>query len=218
MTAGYRDGDTETVVLDRADLVVQRGEIVSLVGVSGSGKSTLLGLIGGLIRPGSGTISLDGHDITGSDEATWARLRAGRIGMVQQSGNLIPFLTAAENVELAISFGSPRHTTRHARRRARHLLAEFGLGERADHLGRQLSGGEAQRTAIAVALANDPDLLLADEITGELDRFTAEEVMDIVRGAVITRGLGVLFVTHDRSLADGAHRRLRLAAGRVTET
>ena len=216
ITAGYRDGETETEVLHGTDLVVHRGETVSLVGVSGSGKSTLLGVIGGLIRPTTGTITLGGQEVGVSDEATWARLRAESIGMVQQNGNLIPFLTAAENVELAMMFASGRRRDRRSSRpRARDVLGELGLGRRVDHLGRQLSGGEAQRAAIAVALVNEPELLLADEITGELDRGTADQVMNLIFDAAATKGLGLLFVTHDRELAGRAQRQLRLVDGLV---
>jgi putative ABC transport system ATP-binding protein len=207
----YGEAGAETVVLTNASLELARGETTSLVGVSGSGKSTLLGLIAGLMQPDSGRIVIDGQDITRLDDPGRARLRARRVGVVLQSGNLIPFLTAVENVELAIRLvGGSR-----AARGARDLLSELGLAGRLHHLPRRLSGGEAQRVAAAVALANQPDLLLADEVTGELDTQSAEQVMTVILDAWRERGLTVLFVTHSRELAAQAQRRLRLVDGEV---
>lgn len=211
MTKTYRDGEAETRVLDRATLELHRGETTSLTGVSGSGKTTLLGVIAGLLRPSSGRVAFDGRDLATMDDAARAALRAQRIGLVLQSGNLIPFLSAIENVELAIELA---HGT--ARRdRAVQLLEELGLGRRMHHRPHQLSGGEAQRASVAMALANEPDLLLADEVTGELDTSSAEAVMDVVLGAWRRRGLTVLFVTHSSDLAARAIRRLRLSGGVV---
>ncbi len=207
----YREAGLASAVLDAASLDLGWGETASLVGPSGSGKSTLLGLIAGLLLPESGTIEFDGVDITRLDDAARARLRGSRIGVVLQSGNLLPFLTAVENVELALQLGGSRRS----RRRARQLLDDLGLDDRADHLPRRLSGGEAQRVAVAVALANEPDLLLADEVTGELDSTTADEVITVILDAWRTRGLTVLFVTHSQELAVRAQRHLRLVGGRV---
>lgn len=209
--AGAAPGPVASHVLQGVTLELARGETTSLVGVSGSGKSTLVGLIAGLLLPESGSISFDGRDITGLDDTARARLRASRIGVVLQTGNLIPFLTAAENVELALELGRSRRS----RSRARRLLADLGLGQRLDHLPRRLSGGESQRVAVAVALANEPDLLLADEVTGELDSATADEVVDVILDAWRQRGLTVLFVTHSRELAARAQRHLRLTDGAV---
>ena len=189
-------------MLQSATLELHRGETASLIGASGSGKSTLLGLIAGLMQPTSGTIAFDGRDLTAMDDAERAQLRGRRIGFVLQNGNLIPFLTAGENVELAMQFsggGPARRRDRPARARA--LLAELGLAGRADHLPRQLSGGEAQRVSVAVALANEPDLLLADEVTGELDSASADQVMTVIFDVSRGAGLTVLFVTHSRELA-----------------
>src|ERR1700750_2434624 len=152
---GEAGGGAETVGLTNASLELARGETTSLVGVSGSGKSTLLGLIAGLMKPDSGRIVIDSQDITRLDDPGRARLRARRVGVVLQSGNLIPFLTAVENVELAIRLAGGSR----AARGARDLLSELGLAGRLHHLPRRLSGGEAQRVAVAVALANQPDLL-----------------------------------------------------------
>jgi putative ABC transport system ATP-binding protein len=207
----YREGAVETSVLRAVSLELGRGETASLTGVSGSGKSTLISLLAGLLLPDAGRVVFDGHEITSLDEAARAHLRANRIGIVLQSGNLIPFLTAAENVELAVDLAGGER----ARARARELLSELGLERRLDHLPRRLSGGEAQRVSVAVALANEPDLLLADEVTGELDSASAEQVMEVILEAWRERGLTVLFVTHSSELAARAQRRLHLHEGEV---
>jgi putative ABC transport system ATP-binding protein len=201
----------ETHVLDGASLDLERGETISLVGVSGSGKSTLISLLSGLLQPDSGRIVFEGHDLTALDDRDRARLRAGRIGVVLQTGNLVPFLTAQENVQLAIDLAEGER----AAARAKALLEELGLGGRLDHLPRRLSGGEVQRVAVAMALANEPDLLLADEATGELDSASADQVMQIIFDAHRERGLTVLYVTHSGELAARAQRKLRLAKGHV---
>jgi putative ABC transport system ATP-binding protein len=207
----YHEQDVETHVLRDATFDLVRGEATSLVGASGTGKTTLLGLIAGLMVPDSGAIVFDGEDVSHLDDTERARLRANRIGIVLQSGNLIPFLSARENVELAIELagGSDRAA------RAEDLLRELGLAHRLDHLPRRMSGGESQRVAVAVALANSPELLLADEVTGELDSESSVQVMDIILGARRERGLTVLFVTHNDDLAATAEHRLRLEAGEV---
>jgi ABC-type lipoprotein export system ATPase subunit len=197
-------------VLRGASLTLARGTTASLVGASGSGKTTLLGLISGLMRPDSGSVMIDGDDIAALDDTERARVRARKIGIVLQSGNLIPFLTARENVELAIELSDgPRD------HRAIDVLGELGLSDRVNHLPRRLSGGEAQRVAVAVALANDPELLLADEVTGELDTESADQVMDLIIGAARDHGLAVLFVTHNEELAARADQQLRLEDGEV---
>jgi putative ABC transport system ATP-binding protein len=210
----YREGATETEVLRGANLTLARGETASLVGVSGSGKTTLMSLLAGLMAPESGEVIIDGQALSALDDAGRARLRAQRIGVVLQSGNLIPFLSAVENVELAMEFaeGSRRAGSE---RRARQLLAEVGLTERADHVPRRMSGGEVQRVSVAMALANEPDLLLADEVTGQLDVTTAHQIMGVILDAWRDRGLTVLFVTHSGELATRAQRRLRLEGGQV---
>jgi putative ABC transport system ATP-binding protein len=207
----YREGSTETVALRGTDLELPRGQMTSLVGPSGSGKSTMLSLLAGLSLPSAGQVIFEGTDISRLDESARARLRAERMGMVFQSGNLIPFLNALENVQLAERLAGKPGKVSHARE----LLSEVGLAQRMNHLPRQLSGGEAQRVSIAVALANDPDLLLADELTGELDSATAAKVMDVLRGAWERRHLTILLVTHNRDLAAQADHRLRLLDGIV---
>ncbi|HXQ56132.1 MAG TPA: ABC transporter ATP-binding protein [Actinomycetes bacterium] len=211
VSKSYGTGLNQLDVLDRVDLELRRGETTSLVGPSGSGKSTLISLIAGLMRPDAGHVHIGGQQTDELDEAGRARLRAERIGVVLQSDNLVPFLTAIENVELAIGF-APGHRPP---RRARELLSELGLGGRMDHLPRQLSGGEAQRVAVAVALANEPDLLLADEVVGQLDSSTAAYVTELLFAASRERDLTVLYVTHDEQLARDAQHSLRLADRRV---
>jgi putative ABC transport system ATP-binding protein len=201
-------------VLRDVTIDVHRGEMTSLIGASGSGKSTLISLLAGLTRPDEGRLFFDGDEIDPSDDAGRARLRGRRIGIVQQSGNLIPFLTALENIELATRFAGRQGDGA----QARGLLEELGVADRADHLPRRMSGGQAQRVAVAVALANQPDLLLADEVTGQLDSRTADHVMRTIFEAGRRHGLTVLFVTHDHELAARAERRLVLEAGRVRES
>ena len=211
VSKSYGSGSSKLDVLDHVELELHQGETTSLVGRSGSGKSTLLSLMAGLMRPDAGHVSIAGQQMDQLDDDARASLRAERIGFVLQSDNLIPFLTAVENVELAIGFASVRRSTA----RARELLSDLGLGHRMDHLPRQLSGGESQRVAVAVALANEPDLLLADEVVGQLDSTTAADVMEMIFEASRDRNLTVLYVTHDEQLARQAHRSLRLTDRRV---
>jgi putative ABC transport system ATP-binding protein len=211
VSKSYGTAPNRLHVLDGVDLDLRRGETTSLVGRSGSGKSTLISLIAGLMRPDTGHVHIGGQQTDKLDEASRARLRAERIGVVLQSDNLIPFLSAVENVELAMGFAPGRRPLR----RARELLSELGLGDRMDHLPRQLSGGEAQRVAVAVALANEPDLLLADEVVGQLDSATAASVTERIFAASRERKLTVLYVTHDEQLARRAQHSLRLADRRV---
>lgn len=212
VSKSYWSASTEQPVLDHVSFNLHRGETTSLVGRSGSGKSTLISLIAGLMRPDTGHVTIDGQETDTLDDTGRAELRAERVGVVLQSDNLIPFLTATENVELALELGSGMRLST----RARQLLQELGLGQRLDHFPRQLSGGESQRVAVAVALANEPDLLLADEVVGQLDSKTARHVADFIFEASRERGLAVLFVTHDRDLARRADQTLLLNyAGQV---
>jgi ABC-type lipoprotein export system ATPase subunit len=208
----YKEGTTETVALRGASMELSRGRMTSLVGPSGSGKSTLLSLVAGLALPSAGQVVVEGTDISRLGESERARLRAERIGVVFQSGNLIPFLSAVENVELAMSIAGKSG----GRNKARKVLDELGLGSRLHHRATQLSGGEVQRVAVAVALANDPDLLLADELTGELDSATADHVMGLLTQMWRERELTVLLVTHNRELASRADHRLRLVDGLIS--
>jgi putative ABC transport system ATP-binding protein len=209
----YREGSIDRPVLRGANVELARGGMTSLTGASGSGKSTLISLLAGLMLPDSGRVVFDGDEITEMDDVARARLRARRVGVVLQSGNLIPFLTALQNVELATELGDGNGSGE----RARHLLAELDLGDRLHHYPRRMSGGEAQRVSVAVALVNQPDLLLADEVTGQLDSANAEQVMEVMFDAWRQLGLTVLFVTHNGELAARAERRLVLEDGEVRE-
>lgn len=194
-----------TPVLDDVGLSIEAGEKASLIGPSGSGKSTLLALIAGLLRPDAGVVRIDGVAVSDLDDSARAALRAERIGIALQSDNLIPFLTARENVELALAFVS-RATRTAAGDRSVELLERFGVAHRADHRPRHLSGGEAQRVALAVSMANEPDLLLADEVVAQLDGDTAGRVVD----EVLAADFAVLYVTHDAGLAERAERHYEL--------
>lgn len=213
LAKSYRDRATTVAVLDGAALELHPGEVVSLMGPSGAGKSTLLELLAGLMVPDAGSISFDGVELAHLDEAARAGLRARRIGVVMQRDNLVPFLSAQENVQLARGFAGAGE-----RPAKGDLLAAVGLDARRHDLPRRLSGGEAMRAALAVALANAPDLLLADEITAELDAASAERVLALIHEACRERGLAALLVTHSDELAARADRRLRLAEGRVLAT
>ena len=209
----FKTQEIETVALRGANLEVKPGEFVAIVGRSGSGKSTLFSLLAGLSEPSAGRIEIDGRDITNLPELDRSRLRRDRIGVTFQSANLLPFLTALENVELPLEFaGNAR-----ARIRARELLEEFGLGARQTSMLAQLSGGEQARVALAMALANNPGLLLADEPTGELDTQTAEEIMRMLERLNRERGVTVLIVTHNPELAARATRRVRITDGLLEE-
>ena len=202
--------DDPTPVLHDVELTVMPGEKASLIGPSGCGKSTLLAIVAGLLRPDEGTIEIEGVAMSGLPESARARLRAERVGIALQSDNLVPFLSARENVELALAFGS-RSSRRIRRDRARELLDRFEVGDREGHLPRHLSGGEAQRVALAVAVANDPALLLADEVVASLDGETAGRVIDDVLAAEFA----VLYVTHDHALADMVEHRYAMVDGAV---
>ncbi len=210
----YKRGSAETVALRGASLTIRSGQFVTLEGPSGSGKSTLLSILTGLTSPSAGRVVADGQDLADLDEAALAHWRADRVGVVFQRGNLVPFLTAEENVALI----ARRHLGhRRARHRACELLAMLGLADRARHRPRRLSGGEVQRASIAVALANDPALLLGDEVTGELDSETSVSVMTMLMSLQRERGFTMLLATHDPSVAGLADRRLELTLGTVRE-
>ncbi len=210
VSKSYTSTTNTAVVLSGVDLTILPGEKASLIGPSGCGKSTLLMLIAGLLRPDHGTIEVDAEATTDLDDRARARVRANRIGIALQSDNLIPFLSAWENVALALAFASPRQR-RSARTHALELLDRFGVAHRAQHRPRHLSGGEAQRVALAVSMANDPALLLADEVVAQLDAETATSVID----DVLSAEFAVLYVTHDVVIADRAERRYELVDHRV---
>jgi putative ABC transport system ATP-binding protein len=205
----FQRGPAIVRALDGVDLEIEAGEFVALEGPSGSGKTTLLQLLGALDRPSAGTIELDGADLVGRPDSALAELRLRAFGFVFQQFNLIPTLTAVENVEakLAPAGGS--------RERALELLGEVGLAERADHLPAHLSGGEQQRVAIARALSVEPRVVLADEPTGNLDSATGGEIVDLLASLAAEHGSTVIVATHDASLAARAPRRIALRDGRL---
>jgi putative ABC transport system ATP-binding protein len=207
----YRSGPKRLTVLDGVDLRIASGEFVSVVGPSGSGKSTLLALLAGLDDPTSGRVLLDGVDLADLDEDGRARLRRDRIGFVFQSFQLIASLTALENVQVPLDLAGRRDGPA----RARELLGRVGLGERTDHLPVQLSGGEQQRVALARAFVHEPDILFADEPTGNLDGETGAGILDLMRELNRDHGTTLVLVTHDTELAAAAGRTVRLRDGRV---
>jgi putative ABC transport system ATP-binding protein len=206
-------GKTVVHALRGVDLEIHPGEMVGIVGPSGSGKSTLLGLIGGLDSPTQGKIEIDGVDISRMNEDQLTEIRNEKIGFIFQFFNLIPTLTAYENVALPIQFA--RKARFSADKRAKELLALLGLKDRMHHRPSELSGGQQQRVAIARALANNPPLLLADEPTGNLDSESGALVLDALRQIRETAGTTVVIVTHDPSLASRTDRVLTLVDGRI---
>lgn len=208
-----RSGSEPLTILHPLSFTVERGQFVAVVGPSGSGKSTLLGLIAGLDAPTSGSVLIDGVDITRLDEDSLAKLRGEKIGFVFQFFHLIPSLTAYENVAVPMEIARAPDS----RARAEQLLEEVGLTGRAHHYPTQLSGGEQQRVALARALANDPPIVLADEPTGNLDSANGRHIMDLLRSIHQKRGTTIVLVTHDAELAALAGGRLVLRDGRVVE-
>jgi putative ABC transport system ATP-binding protein len=211
----YKMGNAVVDALRDVDLTLERGEFVALVGPSGSGKSTLLNLIGGLDHPTRGEVWIDGVELGASDERKLTRHRREHVGFVFQTFNLLPRLTAEENVALPLMFSGVPEKER--RRRARVQLERVGLGPRLAHRPTQLSGGEQQRVAIARAMVGEPSLILADEPTGNLDTATGAEIMGLLKELNQERGVTVLAVTHDPEIAAFAERTIRLRDGRVEE-
>jgi putative ABC transport system ATP-binding protein len=204
-------GTQPLTILHPLTTIIPRGQFVAIVGPSGSGKSTLLGLIAGLDAPTSGSVLIDGVDITRMDEDALAKLRGEKIGFVFQFFHLIPSLTAHENVAVPMEIKGVAD----AGPRARALLEEVGLTGRAHHYPSQLSGGEQQRVALARALANDPPIVLADEPTGNLDSTNGQHIMDLLRNVHKARGATLVLVTHDAELAAVADARISLRDGRA---
>jgi len=209
------EGRREVAVLHSIDLDILKGEMVAIVGPSGSGKSTLLNLIGALDQPTTGEVIIDGRSLTAADDAERTRIRRDTIGFIFQFFNLLPSLSAAQNVAL------PLHLRRWPRQkidaRARELLELVGLGKRADHLPDELSGGERQRVAIARALSIYPPLLLGDEPTGNLDTKTGQEILALVRDLHQRLGTTVVIVTHDMAVAESYPRMVRVRDGLIVE-
>ena len=215
----YKVADLEVVALQGLDLVVNRGEFMAIIGNSGSGKSSLLNILGGLDSPSAGSCVVGGMDLVKASESDLVFYKRYKVGFIwqQSARNLIPYLTAFENVQTPMLFANILGQSRKAR--AEQLLEAVGLGDRMHHKLAQLSGGQQQRVAIAIALANDPDLLLADEPTGEVDNETAAQIYDALRTLNRERGLTIIIVSHDRNIAQRVDRVVAIRDGRTsTET
>jgi putative ABC transport system ATP-binding protein len=213
LTKIYKMGPSEIRALDGVNLAIEKGEFLSVMGRSGSGKSTLLNLIGCLDRPTSGTVILDGVEVTRLPKGKLPQIRREKVGFVFQQFNLIPTLTALENVELPLRYAGVSGGER--RRRAKEALEQVGLGDRLGHRPMELSGGECQRIAIARAIVNRPAILLADEPTGELDTHTAAEIIDLMHELNREAGVTVVIVTHDPLVASRTDRIIYLSDGRI---
>ncbi len=211
----YKMGDEEVWALAGVDLDIRRGEYLSIMGPSGSGKSTLFNMIGGLDRPTEGTVLMDGHDVRELDVRQIAYLRCHKVGFIFQTFNLVQVMTAEENVMLPLTFAGA--SDEEASRRARMLLERVGLGKRFDHRPVQLSGGQQQRVAIARAMANDPDIILADEPTGNLDLKTGEEIINMLAGFKRDSGKTIISATHDHKMLAASDRVVYLVDGRITD-
>ncbi len=212
----YNRGGEEIHVLRGLSLDVKRGEFVAFMGPSGSGKTTLLNILGGLDQPSTGSVSVDGVEITTKSRKALAEWRARHVGLIFQAYNLIPVLTAAQNVELPLLLTSLDKANR--RKRIEAALRIVGLKDRMNHFPRQLSGGQEQRAAIARAIVSDPEMLLCDEPTGDLDRSAADNILELLTLLATDRGTTILMVTHDPRAADRAHRQLHLDKGVLVDT
>lgn len=209
----YRVGDNRIPALDRVSLAVEKGEFLSIVGHSGSGKTTLVSVIGGILHPDSGRILFAGDDICAMDDVGLSSYRNSKVGFMFQFASLLPILTARENVMLAAMFGSRRSPEEY--RRAGHLLELVGIGERAEAYPSELSGGQQRRVAIARALMNEPELILADEPTGDLDEETEAEIMGLLNKINREKAVTMLLITHNITLARTAGRMMRMKQGQL---
>lgn len=215
VTKEYRKGEQKIVPLHDVSLSIDKGDFVSLMGASGSGKSTLLNLVAGIDRPTSGEIHVNGQDITKLSRTQLAHWRANHVGYIFQLYNLVPVLTAFENVELPLLLLPMNRAER--RKRVEIALTAVNLMDRADHYPRQLSGGQEQRVGIARAVVADPAIVVADEPTGDLDAETSVQILDLLQRLNQELGTTFLMVTHDPRSANIARRRLRLEKGRLLE-
>ncbi len=215
LTRVFGSGAAAVHAVDGVDLTVQRGEILLIMGPSGSGKTTLLTMIGGLLRPTSGTVRINGYEITSMGESKLPQVRRHLVGFVFQSFNLLEALSALENVEVALNLAG--QTGREARTKVERVLTDLGMGERLHFKPQTLSGGEKQRVAIARALANDPELILADEPTANLDSRHGHEVVVLLRDIAKKQNRTVIIVSHDHRIREAADRVLWLEDGRFKD-
>ncbi|MEO7017631.1 MAG: ABC transporter ATP-binding protein [Leifsonia sp.] len=215
VTKSYTQSKRNVTALNDVTLEIPDGQLVAIQGPTGGGKSTLLQMLGALDRPTSGTVQLESSSLSGLRDTKLAAIRATNIGFVFQGFNLIPTLTAQENIETALA--PLKVSAEDRKRRSAEALASVGLADRGTHLPSELSGGQQQRVAIARALVKNPDVLLADEPTGNLDEETRDEIMDLLEGLWRDRGLTLVIVTHDSAVARRAQRRLHIKHGQVNE-
>ncbi len=213
----YQLGEVTVHALRGVDLEIGRGEFLSVVGASGSGKSTFMNILGLLDRPTSGHYFLEGEDVSGFDKDRRALLRNRKIGFVFQNFNLLPRTSAIEQVELPLVYNGRSHSLAERHRKSRELLEAVGLGGRVEHTPNQLSGGQQQRVAIARALVNDPEIVLADEPTGNLDSRTSVEIMEILQRLNRERGITIILITHEHDIAEYGRRTISFRDGRVVD-
>jgi putative ABC transport system ATP-binding protein len=213
LTMTYKIKDHEVIALNKVNLKIERGDFIAIMGPSGSGKTTLINIIGGLDRPTKGRVILDGNDLNDMNETALTQLRCRKIGFVFQSYNLIPILTALENVELPTV--AAKLSGDEGRSRALNILNQVGLGDRLNHRPLELSGGEQQRVAVARALVNSPSIVLADEPTGNLDSDTGLQLINLIRKLNIESGVTFIICTHDQMVAQHANRIIRIKDGNL---
>ncbi len=207
----YGSGDTEVRAVDDVSFTVEKGEFLCIIGASGSGKSTLMHLIGGVDRPTSGSVYIDGEDIFKMNDDTLAVFRRRQVGIIYQFYNLLPVLTARENITLPMDLDGQKVDPD----RVKEIISQLGLEGREDHLPNQLSGGQQQRVAIGRALINNPAILLADELTGNLDKKASDEIVELLKEANKLQGQTIIMITHDLEIAKQADRVLTVCDGKL---
>ena len=213
LTRTFRQGETEIHAVDHVDLEIRKGEFVSIIGASGSGKTTLLNILGCIGRPSAGEVTVNGQSVTGADDARLSEIRRREIGYIHQDFQLLPILTAAENIIMPLLLDRRKPD----REEMRQLAESLGIADRLTHLPSELSGGQQQRVAIARTLMTHPSVILADEPTGNLDKAAAENIMDLLT-ALNRQGHTILLVTHNEDFAKRCTRLLRMTDGKLEET